>query len=92
MTAIDYSTLKPGDEGFWPVIGATPDDIRPGDRFYFGSSEDPKDVTVVASAESNGVQIKVVDTDGKRWTVGRMARDFNLDRRGTHGTLGMHVR
>lgn len=89
-TETTYDHLSPGDEGYWPMIGAVPDDMLPGDRVHFtddACGQIIAEVVTGSALRSWPCRIGYKDLDGKLWTVGRMAQGFRLDRWGTSSTL-----
>lgn len=88
--------LEAGEEGWWPVIGAVVLEVRVGDRVTTGKGTTGEEVAVIAEVrEGNAVQVRLTDTDGNRFTIGvgyHLTGNFQLDRPGTHATLGEYVR
>lgn len=89
-----YDHLTPGTEGYWPLVGARPDDLRDGDRLV----EDGTVVGVVSNVRIDGPIVRFdLATDGlptgpvSAMRIGRMAR-ITIDRFGTHSTLANSVR
>lgn len=85
--------LQPGDKGYWPVIGAIPDDIRPDDRLSFPDGTISFVKTVLGS-DGKGwpVTMAWVDETGETMSIGRLNRTIHVDRYGTHATLAASVR
>jgi hypothetical protein len=85
-----YDRLTPGAWGYWPVLAAVPDDVRPGDRLHFAGDELGDVVAeVLTGADCRGwpCRLSIVTADGRRYTIGRMAREFRLDRWARHASL-----
>jgi hypothetical protein len=81
----DYSDLKPGDEGFWPLVGGRPDDLRDGDRLV----EDGEVVGTVSDVRIAGpvVCFKIGEAS---FRIGRL-HGIHIDRWGTHAQLGRYI-
>jgi hypothetical protein len=85
-------TLQPGDEGWWKVWGASPDDIKAGDIVLVKDSDGNvetlfiEDTFLAKSVTRVGVVI-----DGERQTLGRLC-PIILVRKGTRNTLARSIR
>lgn len=81
--------LQPGDEGFWPVWGATPQDIRAGDYVITAGGDE---FYVQETYRSNAAPLRVgFVVDGEKESIGALCRIAIL-RPGTKNTLGDYVR
>ena len=74
--------LQPGDQGYWKVWGARPNDIRVGDIVMTDGSEDQ----VAEIDRSDIVRVRIVTTTGDRFSLGALCPVIVL-RWGTHNTL-----
>jgi hypothetical protein len=79
--------IQPGEEGWWPVWGASPMDIKPGDIIGIYGEKDWTFIRDTFQAKSHPLRVGLVDgKDGMEFTLGVLVR-IVLFRRGTHNTL-----
>jgi hypothetical protein len=92
----EHGTLKPGQEGWWPVWGARAVDIRPGDLVLSGWKDENNvihhaeyEVAEMASFTAptmNSIRVGFIDSTGKFGSVG-MLQTMKLFRRATGNKL-----
>lgn len=82
-----HESLKPGDEGFWCVIGVCSGRcIRSGDFVKIRNSDDSFHVADMFTTKATPLNVGIIDETGDRLTVGSMCKVIRYVR-GTHSTL-----